>query len=363
MTNQIRPSEKEICDQGGDLGFSIDNAVILAVGARHGHEVTEEIQFNVLRSHQKHLFLGGLKKLGLDKEESDPVRCAKFHVLSNHLGGLRVRYGEGDGKAWVVYDTPYWLDSPWSPGISQVATRPELMYQTMGAWHGNNGVALGNPRLVYVQNQLVAWGDACDAGYFYEEDHDVAPEERMQHRPEEGLPADLKLVPADLDETVWPIERQAKAWRNFSVAYVGGRMYWLKKILGEEKAVEIFEYCVRVVMLQKRERIQALFGIEGEPSPQRAAALFCAWHECLGDEIDITNHGDGSIECIVKRSRFHEVGEFAAPADPVPAPFEEAINRSWSTVISYDCPGVEVVASGSMLADTPAWTFVIRNAA
>ena len=65
----------------------------------------------------------------------------------------------------------------------------------------------------------------------------------MQHRPEEGLPADLQLVPADLDDAVWPIERQAKAWRNFSVAYVGGRMYWLKKTLGEEKAAEIFEHC------------------------------------------------------------------------------------------------------------------------
>ena len=233
MTNQTRPSEKDICDQGGDLGFSVDNALILAVGAQQGHEVSEEIQFKVLRSHQKHLFLGGLKKLGLDdKEISDPVRCAKFHVLSNHLGGLRVRYGEGAGKAWIIYDTPYWLDSPWSPGISQVATRPELMYKTMGAWHGNNGVVLDNPRLVYVQTQLVAWGDACDAGYFYEEDQDVAPEDRMQYRPEEGLPADLKLVPADLDEAVWPILRQAKAWRNFSVAYVGGRMYWLQKNLG-----------------------------------------------------------------------------------------------------------------------------------
>ena len=55
-----------------------------------------------------------------------------------------------------------------------------------------------------------------------------------------------------------------------------------KKTLGEEKAVEIFEHCMRVVMLQKRERVQTLYAIEGEASPERAAALFCAWHECPG---------------------------------------------------------------------------------
>ena len=72
------------------------------------------------------------------------------------------------------------------PGRQALAwwqTRPELMYQTMGAWHGNNGVVLGNPRLVYVQTQLVAWGDACDAGYFYEEDYDVAPEKSYAASP------------------------------------------------------------------------------------------------------------------------------------------------------------------------------------
>jgi hypothetical protein len=349
-------SVKDLCEFGGSLGFSVDNALTLAIITQHGHEVAEDIQFRVLRSHQKHLFLGGLKKLGLDTGFTDPVRCAKFHVLSNYLGGLNVRYGEGDGKAWVVYDTPYWMDSPWSPGISPVAIRPEHLYRTMEAWHANNGVMLGNPRLGYAQTQLVARGDACDAGYFFEADKDLAPEERMQLRFEEGLPADLQLDPPLLDEKIWPIERQAKAWRNFSVAYVGGRIYWVIEVLGEAIAVSLLEHCLRITMLQNRDRLKLLCGINGASSPQRAAAIFTAWHEAWGDEIEIKHHADSSVECTITRSRLHEAGEFSAPADPLPIALEAAINRAWKTVIEYDCPNVAVVANGSMQDQNALWS-------
>jgi hypothetical protein len=354
------PPIEEFCRLGGSLGFSVDNALTLGVITRHGHEVAEDIQFRVLRSHQQHLFLGGLKKLGLDLDSgySDPVRCAKFHVLSNYLGGLNVRYGEGDGKAWVVYDTPYWMDSPWSPGISPVAIRPEHLYRTMEAWHANNGVMLDNAKLGYAQTQLVARGDACDAGYFFEADNDLEPDQRMQLRFDEGLPRDLQLDPPVLDESVWPIERQAKAWRNFSVAYVGGRIYWLIQVLGEDKAIELLEHCIRITMLQNRERLKTLCGIDGEPSTVRAAAYFVAWHQAWGDEVEIENSDDGSICCVIRRSRLHEVGEFAPPAEPLPVSLEAAINRAWKTVISYDCPNVEAIASGSM--QDASWKTVFK---
>ncbi len=355
-SSESTPSVKEFCQLGGSLGFSVDNALTLAVITRHGHEAAEDIQFKVLRSHQKHLFLGGLKKLGLDSGFTDPVRCAKFHVLSNYLGGLNVRYGESQGKAWVVYDTPYWMDSPWSPGISPVAIRPEHLYRTMEAWHANNGVMLGNPRLGYAQTQLVARGDACDAGYFFEAEQDLEPDQRMQLRFDEGLPADLELDPPTLDETVWPIERQAKAWRNFSVAYVGGRIYWLIEVLGETETVSLLEHCLRITMLQNRDRLKTLCRISGNPSPQRAAAFFIAWHQAWGDEVEINNLADGSVQCTIRRSRLHEVGEFAAPANPLPVSLEAAINRAWNTVLEYDCPNIQAVATGSMQDPADPWS-------
>ena len=355
-----KPSVKDFCQLGGSLGFSVDNALTLAVIAQHGHKMAEDIQFNVLRSHQHHLFLDGLRKLGLDSGFTDPVRCAKFHVLSNYLGGLNVRYGESVGKAWVVYDTPYWMDSPWSPGISAVAIRPEHLYRTMEAWHANNGVMLGNPKLGYAQTQLVARGDACDAGYFFEAEEDLEPDKRMQLRFDEGIPADLKLDPPDLDENIWPIERQAKAWRNFSVAYVGGRIYWLIQALGEEQSVALLEHCLRITMLQNRDRLKALCNIGDEPSTKRASAFFVAWHEAWGDEVETQTNTDESVQCTVKRSRLHEVGEFSAPAEPLPIALEAAINRAWKTVIEYDCSNVEAVAKGSMQDPNEPWSTLFR---
>ncbi|MFO0996206.1 MAG: hypothetical protein U1F33_05940 [Alphaproteobacteria bacterium] len=352
----------QICRLGGSLAFSVDNALTLAAIRKHGHEAAEEVQFRVLRSHQEHFFLAGLKKLGLDREPSDAVRCAKFHVLSNHLGGLRVRYAEeSPDKAWVVYDTPYWIDSPWTPSVAVAAIRPEMLIRTMEAWHANNGQLLGNPGLAYVMTTLVPRGDACDAGYFIDTHRTLKPSERLQLRFEEGMPPGLKLRTIDLDPAVWPLDRQAKAWRNFSVAYVGGRLYWLIDRLGESEAASLFEYALRLTLLQNRERIHGLLGSSAEASPARAAALCAAWHQAWGDEIERTESAGKGITVAIRRSRLHEVGEFAPPSAPLPRAIEAAAARAWSTVIAYDCPGVVVDATGSMGGANAPWRFTVRR--
>ena len=351
----------DACRLAGNLAFSIENALTLTVSARHGPEVAEDIQFKVLRSHQKHHFLPGLEKLKFPPGTPDTVRCAKYHVLSNSLGGLRVRYGEGNGKAWVVYDTPYWIDSPWSPGIAAAAIRPELLIKTMTAWHANNGVLLENPRLGYAQTTLVARGDACDAGYFFEAERDLGADERMHLRFEEGLPADLKLVPPEFDEDVWPLERQAKAWRNFSVTYIGGRLFWLSQALGEEETAALLEHCARIVFLQNRERLHQAFGIEGEPSPERAFTLWNGWHQAWGDEIEAERESDRTVIATVRRSRMHEAGEYAPPHEPMPASFETAMDRAWASVVAYDCPGVEMISTGSMRSTEQPWRSTFRR--
>ena len=352
----------DLCRLGGSLAFSVDNALTLSVIQHHGHEVAEEIQFRVLRSHQKHLFRDGLKKLGLDGEMSDPVRCTKFHVLSNHLGGLRVRYAEeSPAKAWVVYDTPYWIDSPWTSSMAVAAIRPEMLIRTMDAWHANNGPFLGNNRLAFVLTQLVPRGDACDAGYFIETDRDLEPSERLQLRFEDGLPANLDLRAPELDTSVWPLERQAKAWRNFSVAYVGGRLYWLIDELGEAEAARRFEHALRLGLLQHRERVCQALAIDDEPGPRYAARLWAAWHTSWGDEVELEQVGDDEVSGIVHRSRLHEVGEFAAPADPLPTALEQVVVRAWRSVIAYACPGVSTDVSGSVGAAGQPWRFSFRR--
>lgn len=351
-----------VCRLGGSLAFSVDNALTLATIRRHGHEAAEDVQFRVLRSHQEHFFLAGLKKLGLDREPTDAVRCAKFHVLSNHLGGLRVRYAEeSPDKAWVVYDTPYWIDSPWTPSVAVAAIRPEMLIRTMDAWHANNGPLLGNPGLAFVLTQLVPRGDACDAGYFIDTHRELKPSERLQLRFDEGISPGLKLRTMDLDPASWPLDRQAKAWRNFSVAYVGGRLYWLIDRLGEREAASLFEHALRLTLLQHRERIHEMLGSGGAPSPARAAALWAAWHQAWGDEIELTEPGRDGAAGAVRRSRLHEVGEFAPPSASFPASLEAAAARAWSTVIAYDCPGVVAEVTGSMKGAKTPWRFLFRR--
>ena len=287
----------DLCRLGGTLAFNVDNALSLSVIQPHGYEMAEEIQFRVLRSHQKHLFLDGLKKLGLDGDDiSDAVRCARFHVLSNYLGGLRLRYAEEpSGKAWVVYDTPYWIDSPWTSSMAVAAIRPQLMYKTMEAWHANNGPVLGNNRLAFVLTQLVPRGDACDAGYFIDTGRELDPSQRLQFQWADTLPPHLELSAPELDPSVWPLERQAKAWRNFSVAYVGGRLYWLIDALGETEAARLFEHALRLALLQHRERVCDVLGIDDEPGPRRAARLWAGWHASWGDEVELEQLNDDQV--------------------------------------------------------------------
>lgn len=361
MLDLSQVSTIDLCRLGGALAFNVDNALTLTVIQSHGHEVAEEIQFRVLRSHQQHMFLNGLQKLGLDQESSDAIRCAKFHVLSNHLGGLRVRYAEeSNDKAWVVYDTPYWVDSPWTPSMSPAVMRPQMLLRTMEAWHANNWSFLKNDGLQYVQAELVTSGGVCDAGYFLDTHRKLRDDERLLVRLDEGLPTGLKLEPIKPSETEWPLERQAKAWRNFSVAYVGGRLFWMIEVLGRDEATRLFEHAYRIALLQNREKIPASLGINTPPNTTRAAQLWAAWHQSWGDEVVFDTISDTAIDGVILRSRIHEVGEFTPPGTPIPVSIETATARAWASLINYDCPGVSISCSGSMAADS-GWCFKFRQ--
>src|ERR1700761_8064927 len=87
------------------LWFTVDSANRFVLLKRWGLEKTCEIEFDFLRKHQETHFVDGCRKLGL-LEDPEVVRCAKYHVLSNVLGGLDQGYQEEDGRAWVFYMPP-----------------------------------------------------------------------------------------------------------------------------------------------------------------------------------------------------------------------------------------------------------------
>ncbi|MDW3428521.1 hypothetical protein NQ306_25955, partial [Escherichia coli] len=68
-----------------------------------------EFVFRVFRRQQQERFLPGLKKLGLDGLPP-AVAAARYHYLSNWIGGVHVEYMyETDRKAWIRYPPPRWI--------------------------------------------------------------------------------------------------------------------------------------------------------------------------------------------------------------------------------------------------------------
>ena len=69
------------------------------ISTRKGPEVMEQWTFNLFRRQHLDKFLSSFEKLGLANEH-DAVACAKYHVLSNSIGGVPVEYmAESDTKA------------------------------------------------------------------------------------------------------------------------------------------------------------------------------------------------------------------------------------------------------------------------
>ena len=63
----------------------------LMISSRLGPDVMEDWMFRLFRRQHLDKFLSSFEKLGLSAEP-DAVACAKYHVLSNSIGGVPVEY-------------------------------------------------------------------------------------------------------------------------------------------------------------------------------------------------------------------------------------------------------------------------------
>ena len=81
----------------------------LMVSVEEGKDVIGEWIFRIFRQQHEDKFLSSFNKLGLE-DLPDAVACAKYHVLSNSVGGVRVEYmAESDTKSWVRFRYPQTL--------------------------------------------------------------------------------------------------------------------------------------------------------------------------------------------------------------------------------------------------------------
>src|SRR5260370_20374736 len=119
---------------------------IFTVVQRRGTADAAEFMFRVYRRQQQERYLPGLEKLGLS-HLPPAVAAARYHYLSNWIGGVHVEYMyETDRKAWIRYPPPRWI---WR-GTAICGVPREGSRTMLRGWDADNGVALGNLNLGFV---------------------------------------------------------------------------------------------------------------------------------------------------------------------------------------------------------------------
>ncbi len=228
----------------------------LMVAVEEGKSTVFDWMFRLFRRQHEEKFLSSFEKLGL-AGQPHAVACAKYHVLSNGMGGVAVEYmEESDSKAWVRFRYPRWMYAgPAICGIPVEASRGFLH-----GWYAQNGVSLGNPKLGYVCVSEDVTGQFGLCGYFKEYDHELANEERLQFAPDERPPAfDPAAQPAP-PASEWSQERLAKANRNYAMEYIRNGLSALADVVGTERTRELGQKAARLTGLQNFPALAAAIG-------------------------------------------------------------------------------------------------------
>lgn len=218
----------------------------LMVATREGPQVVGDWMFRLFRRQHEEKFLASFDKLGL-RGLPHADACARYHVLSNSIGGVAVEYmPESPRKAWVRFRYPRWMyDGPALCGVPVEVSRGFLQ-----GWYAHNGVSLGNPRLGFVCVSEDMTGEFGLCGYFQEYDHPLAPEERLQFRRDERPPPfDPALQPRP-PEGQWTPERLARAERNYAMTYLRNGLAALAAVIGPERAAAHARQSARLTGLQ-----------------------------------------------------------------------------------------------------------------
>ena len=278
----------------------------LMVATREGPDVVGEWMLRLFRRQHEEKFLQSFRKLGLEGLP-DAVACARYHVLSNGIGGVAVEYmEESDTKAWVRFRYPRWMyDGPAICGVPIEASRGFLR-----GWYARNGVSLNNPRLGFVCVSEDMSGEFGLCGYFREFDRDLGEDERLVFAPGERPPAwDPDRQPA-LPAAGWSGERLAKANRNYAVEFIRNGIRELAETIGEAKALEHGKLAARLTGLQHyRQMAGEVGGVDG--GPKDAAAFLQAMFRGMGDRVETEAAGGDAI--VLRQTGLRIVRGLAGP--------------------------------------------------
>ena len=269
----------------GDLYHAWFTGMILTTVTRRGEADAAELVFRVFRHQQQARFLPGLKKLGLSGMPP-AVAAARYHYLSNAIGGVGVEYHEeGPGKAWIRYPPPRWI---W-PGATICGIPGAVNAAMLRGWHAQNGVSLGCPRLGFVCTGQTGDGDPGLEGYYFAHDHDLTEGERLRFTRAERMPRfDPAKAPALLAES-WPPERIARARRGYAMEYARSVMQAAEAQFGADEAGRLLGHAARLVAMQHFHGMAVALGVAGQGFSAFLLALAAAQgDEAVLDGADVT---------------------------------------------------------------------------
>ncbi|AUC93374.1 hypothetical protein [Bradyrhizobium sp. SK17] len=273
-----------------DLYHAFFTGLILTVVTRRGTADAAEFVFRVFRRQQQERFLPGLKKLGLDGLPP-AVAAARYHYLSNWIGGVHVEYMyETDRKAWIRYPPPRWI---WK-GTAICGVPGEVSRAMLRGWHANNGVALGDLRLGFVCTKQSVDGQDGLEGYYCEYDHPLELDQRLVFARHLEAPAfDAKAAPA-LPVDSWPRQRLEKAYRNYAMEYVKTAAPVIVQVFGPEDASYLLHLTGKLIGMQYYDEVaQALGACRGRAT--EFAAFLRALFESQDDVAEISE-SEGQFE-------------------------------------------------------------------
>jgi hypothetical protein len=260
----------------------------LMVATHEGPQVVGDWMFRLFRQQHEDKFLSSFGKLGLEGLPH-AVACARYHVLSNGIGGVAVEYmEESDTKAWVRFRYPRWMfDGAAICGVPLEASRGFLR-----GWYAHNGVSLGNPRLGFVCVSEDMSGQYGLCGYFREYEHVLDEPQRLVFAPHERPPPFDPARQPQPPEAQWDAERLAKARRNYALDYIRNGIAALVQVLGRERALALAGQAARLTGLQQYRRLaDAVGGVDGGPA--EAAAFLAAMFAGMGDTCRVDSDAEG----------------------------------------------------------------------
>ena len=258
------------------------------VATNRSNDEVGEWMFRLFRRQHLNKFLSSFEKLGLTGLP-DAVACAKYHVLSNNMGGVGVEYMyESDQKAWVRFRYPRWMyHGPTLCGVPVEVSRGFL-----SGWYAHNGVSLGNPRLGYVCVSEDMTGEFGLCGYFKEYDHELSEQERLQFaKGELPPPFDPEQQPQPPAEQ-WNELRLEKANRNYALDYIRNGLSELAAVIGRDPCQELASRAARLTGLQYfQETAGMIDASDGDlnDGAQYLATMFTG----MGDEVSISTNDNG----------------------------------------------------------------------